>query len=100
MSWKPTGSNMQKSHKHDCKHLLTRFMGMRKVLVDFQILPTPLVNGILMIQIKMGRVKCFFVVFKYNVFLFCFSFFYSFFMPFLTALMRLLEIKLFRDSLE
>lgn len=70
MSWKPTGSNMQKSHKHDCKHLLTRFMGMRKVLVDFQILPTPLVNGILMIQTKIGRVKCFFVVFKYNVFCF------------------------------
>lgn len=57
MSWKPTGSDMQKSHKHDCKHLLMRFMGMRKVLVDFQILPTPLVNGILMIQIKIGRVK-------------------------------------------
>lgn len=73
MSWKPTGSDMQKSHKHDCKHLLMSFMGMRKVLVDFQILPTPLVNGILMIQIKIGRVKCFlFCFFKYN--LFCFAF--------------------------
>ena len=41
---KDPGSNLQGSYKHNYKHLQIRFMGTRRVLPFFQILPTPLVT--------------------------------------------------------
>lgn len=89
MSCRPTGSDLQRSCKHYCKHLLRRFMAPRKALIDSQ-------SSIIALCFRMindankDRIKK-------NVFLFHFSFLPlpPSFMPLLMAFMRLLEREVF-----